>query len=577
MSLRPSLPLLCLLLAACPSAEPDPSTQPLPEPSPEPQATLDADFEADLLAVLDAQFDALDVPGLAIAIKPHDAGAWSAVRGIANPTTGEALERGHRFKIGSATETFAVAALLQSESDDFTIHRGGGAQELDGLSGHWTATVRQMLDHTSGLPDVVDHPDFVPSAAISQEELIALAESLPNQHGPGQARSYASTNYVYAGQLVEALSGRSWAEDVRARFLEPLDLDNAAVAGEAWGDVVRGTLAGEDVTDREHPSVRRGSGDVTMSVGNLALWGAELFGGDVLDGQQIYELGSQSFHQQGRGFVLGMELIDEASPKEQHAHLGLAEGYGIWLGYRRDLETAVAVLGNRGGTDWPPGVAEAIWAVVEQHVDPPTGDDDDTVQELPPAPAGQLTFEGLQTHDPSGAGARPEHTGVRIGGWWDFDNDGQTVGRFTLTSADYSSGQPVGAVQCSFEARGNYLQEWQQHGAAGALFLDDWGSPNCADWPSADSWRARIEGNVDGLHLVARDSIPPDWVPSWPGWQGDLDGESSVADYVQLWIDERQAAGQNVSVPWLVVGKIEGVTQAEPAIDPWTFLGFFWE
>lgn len=552
-----------LLLVACPSADGEPPPD-VPTTEDE-QGTLDPAFEADLLEVLQQQFEAHSPPGLVLAVLPHDATAWSAALGTAGDVP---MDRSHRVQLGTASETFILAALHAYQSDDFRLGRLAD-KEAQGMPPSWGVTMLQMLDHTSGVPDHTTHPDFDPAGTWTALQLLDLAAERPTAHGPGQARTYNPTNYTYLSRVIDVLSGTSWQQEVRTRFLDPLGLDNVGVPSgeEGWGPLAGGTDAAVEV---RHPSAFVGAASMTASAGQLATWTGALFGGDVLSSQQVFDLTAAPFRQNGQAFGIGVEIVDEDQPTERWVSRGESPGYTAWMAWRPDLQTAVVVASNVDLGEAARTVEEAVWVVVEDHVSEPTGDDDDVV-EPPPSINGQWTMQGFQVHDPAGAAAESGHTGVVIGGGWNFDVDGSTPGHITLTSADYSSGSPVDAVECSFDATGSYGPEWGPHGSLGGVMVGTWGSASCPEWPSADSWQGRIAGNLQGPFLVPWDAVPQDWAPTWSGWGG-----GSIRDHVQGWMaTEGQSRGAS-EVGYVVLGTIEGVTTSEPAITPWTYLGFFW-
>ena len=81
-------------------------------------------------------------------------------------------------------------------------------------------TVRQLLNHTSGVPDYVVEP-FVRLYTDPQEqfrawtprELVALVADQPPEFPPGTAWSYSNTGYVRAGMIVEAASGDTLGQE----------------------------------------------------------------------------------------------------------------------------------------------------------------------------------------------------------------------------------------------------------------------------------------------------------------------------------------------------------------------------
>lgn len=90
-------------------------------------------------------------------------------------------------------------------------------------------TVRQLLQHTSGIPDYLGG---VPAAASADgyeankfrtyrpEELVALAMAYPPVFAPGTSWSYSNTNYVLAGMIIDRVTGHTWRQEVNARILD---------------------------------------------------------------------------------------------------------------------------------------------------------------------------------------------------------------------------------------------------------------------------------------------------------------------------------------------------------------------
>ena len=94
---------------------------------------------------------ATGVPG-AVAVAVGANGQVEAAAGVADLRTGEALTVDHRFRIGSVTKIFVAALVLQLVKE--------GLLDLDGDAGPFAEgiTIRQLLNHTSGLPDFIDDP-----------------------------------------------------------------------------------------------------------------------------------------------------------------------------------------------------------------------------------------------------------------------------------------------------------------------------------------------------------------------------------------------------------------------------------
>lgn len=171
----------------------------------------------------------------------------TARAGVADPATGEPIVWNSRHRIESTTKTFVATVVLQLVGEgrlglDDPVQRWLPGL-LDGNGDDGTAvTVRQLLGHTSGLPDYAD--DLPLAQATSQEEfnrerfrshtaeqLVAMAMRHEPVFAPGQGWAYSNTNYVLAGMIVERVTGAPWEQAVHDRIVVPLGLTGTVLPG----------------------------------------------------------------------------------------------------------------------------------------------------------------------------------------------------------------------------------------------------------------------------------------------------------------------------------------------------------
>ncbi|WP_433272324.1 serine hydrolase domain-containing protein [Actinosynnema sp. CS-041913] len=143
-----------------------------------------------------------------------------------------------RFRIGSFTKTFVATTVLQLVGEGRLSLEDSVERWLPGVvAGNGNdgrlITVRQLLQHTSGLhdyavelPNLFKEKDFLRTRfdTYPPEELVRRGLSKPPNFPPGTDFSYSNTNYVLAGMLIERVTGRSWQDEVTARIIRPLGL-----------------------------------------------------------------------------------------------------------------------------------------------------------------------------------------------------------------------------------------------------------------------------------------------------------------------------------------------------------------
>ncbi|NUV46557.1 serine hydrolase domain-containing protein, partial [Streptomyces sp. CAI-78] len=169
------------------------------------------------------------LPGASAEVRYRDA-RWTAQVGHADTATGRERAPDDHFRGASITKTFIATVLLQLEAegklslDDSVEEWLPGLVRGEGYDAE-AITVRQLLNHTSGVANYTDDPEFIHRAAgpgfaehrydtHPPEELVALALTYPPYPEPESAPMYSNTNYVLAGMVIEAVTGRSYAREV---------------------------------------------------------------------------------------------------------------------------------------------------------------------------------------------------------------------------------------------------------------------------------------------------------------------------------------------------------------------------
>ena len=258
---------------------------------------------AELTKALGALRSKAVIPGISATIIWPDGRAWSATSGFADLYGKVRLNRSTAFAVASVTKTFVSALILQLAQDGLLGLDDPVVTWLPGSGVDPRVTVRQLLDHTSGVYDffsnsAIDGPlRSRPAAAWTPER--ALGYLKKPYFDPGTGWHYSNTGYVLLGQIAERVTGNSWASEVRARFLDPLRLTSAYVQG---FEKMRTTLSrgyrftstsraakAIDLTGKTGVAPFRSvvtaagaAGAVAASSWDLARWTRALYGGALL-------------------------------------------------------------------------------------------------------------------------------------------------------------------------------------------------------------------------------------------------------------------------------------------------------
>jgi D-alanyl-D-alanine carboxypeptidase len=288
-----------------------PPGSPRPEPAP-PQGhrRLGSPSATPLLrAALDARLARLraknGIPGVSAAILFADGSIWRGTDGDADVATGVPVTPDTSFSVASVSKTFTSALILALIEDGRLSLDGTAKAYLPSLPIDPAITVRELLDHTSGLRDFyfgsgVDHALLSKPARVWDPARSFKYVGKPFAK-PGAEWHYSNTNYLVLGMLAEAVGGASLADQLRERFFTPLRMDDTyyQVPGDPWpGPVAHGyrfagadpALPAIDLSDgtaivpfTSVVTAAGGAGSIATSAGDLVHWAEALYGGGLLD------------------------------------------------------------------------------------------------------------------------------------------------------------------------------------------------------------------------------------------------------------------------------------------------------
>ncbi|MFB9690700.1 serine hydrolase domain-containing protein [Amycolatopsis plumensis] len=208
-----------------------------------------------------------------------------------------------RVRAGSNTKTFIAVVVLQLVAEGKVALDAPIERYLPGLvPGGAAITVRQLLQHTSGLPNYTEYLGLEDIAKLRHRyfqphELLAVAFAHPAKFAPGTKWEYSNTNYVLAGLLIERVTGRPVAEQVTARVIRKAGLHDTYWP-QVGDETIRGphphgyARSGGDVVDVTEldPSWGWAAGQLISTPGDLAQFSRALLDGRLLPAPQLAEM-----------------------------------------------------------------------------------------------------------------------------------------------------------------------------------------------------------------------------------------------------------------------------------------------
>ncbi|WP_051217504.1 serine hydrolase domain-containing protein [Paenibacillus assamensis] len=283
------------------------------------------------------------VPGMIIQTQ-HDGVKWEYATGKSSIVANDKMQPNFHFRIGSITKTFTATVVLQLVGEgklslDDSIEKWlPGVVQGNGYDSN-KITVRQLLNHTSGIADYTNAEHFMkrsfeqPFKSYSDVEHVESGLKQKPLFEPGTKFSYSNTNYVLAGLIIEKVTGDTYAEQITERLIKPLGLKNTLVPGtssklpkpHARNYYSTGDKKLRDITEL-NPAIAGASGEMISTAGDLNRFFTKLLAGDLLKPKQMKEMLDTVEAAPGMRYGLGIKEIKLSNGTTVWGHSGGIHG-----------------------------------------------------------------------------------------------------------------------------------------------------------------------------------------------------------------------------------------------------------
>jgi D-alanyl-D-alanine carboxypeptidase len=250
------------------------------------------------------------LPGLQVVIRYPDGAAWMGHAGFGDIAAHQAMGNLTLLDAGSITKTFVAALVLKLAGQGVLDLDDPIARWLPGLPYDTGITIRELLDHTSGVDDAFNHPALLAALDANHRRAWTAPQVLAYvgkaHFPPGQGWSYSNSNYILLGQIIERTTGKTLAALLRQRFFVPLRLTHTYLQSE---EPISGTVAhGYEFTSATSGSVKDlsdgtphlpftslesslgAAGALVTTADDLARWALYLYRGKVLPPSQLSQM-----------------------------------------------------------------------------------------------------------------------------------------------------------------------------------------------------------------------------------------------------------------------------------------------
>lgn len=314
---------------------------------------------------LDSMHQVVPAKSLSAAIQFSNGAIWISAVGITGESPEITASTDQVYLMGSIVKTITSACVLQMHDeallniDDSIYHYLPPIENVDS-----TITIRQLLQHTSGLYDVLSNASLN-NAMLSNVNQIWTAEEVIDQYllaplnEPGANWSYCNTNYFLLGMIIEELSGQPFYAELRERFFTPLQLNTFGIpsfevynqpVAHVWMDLF-GTGATQDAhffyyTYLSLNSVAGAAGGYYATPTDISRWMRTYMRGDLLEAATLADamttMAAPGLPSTTYGLGLNRKMFD--------SYVGFGHGgdlaYSASSWYFPELDISITVCGN---------------------------------------------------------------------------------------------------------------------------------------------------------------------------------------------------------------------------------------
>ncbi len=313
-------------------------------------------------------------PGAAVMVIKDGKPIFSKGYGMADLDNKVPCSPGSNFRLASVTKQFtSMSILILAERGKLSLD-----DKLVKFFPEFPAygeeiTLRQILTHTSGLPDYEDHiPEGLKFPLSDQDVLQVLRQQTKLRFKPGAAFNYSNSGYACLALIVEAVSGNTFPAFLRENIFKPLGM-NDSIAYVAGVSAVPNRVLGYakengkwSLSDQSLTSAVLGDGGVYSSITDLFKWDQALYSDQLVSRKMLedaFTMHSRKSDFDKSGYGYGF-YTGEYRGTQSIWHYGSTCGFRTHFARFPDKKLSIVILTNRREADLEPiatKLADLYW------------------------------------------------------------------------------------------------------------------------------------------------------------------------------------------------------------------------
>jgi CubicO group peptidase (beta-lactamase class C family) len=271
------------------------------------------------------------------------------------------------FRLGSLTKQFTSMAIMMLQERGKLSVSDPICKYLEKCPPTWQpVTIRNLLTHTSGVPNYTDAPDFlekVATAPYTSASLVDLFRDKPLDFAPGEKYKYSNSGYHLLGLIIEKISGVSYAQFLSENIFKPLgmkstgyDDSRALVPNRASGY----TLTGDSFVKAGYlnMAIPYAAGSLYSTTEDLLRWDQALYTEKLVSRKSLDEI----FTPFKDGYAYGWN-IGKRFDRQMTGHAGGINGFNTFIvRFPADHVTVIVLSNSDNGR--ASGIANNLAAIV---------------------------------------------------------------------------------------------------------------------------------------------------------------------------------------------------------------------
>lgn len=322
---------------------------------------LSAEVDAAVLQQIKEQ----RIPGVELAVVLNGKIVKAKGYGLANVELGTPVSPETIFEAGSITKQFtATAIMLLAEEGKLGLDDSITKYFPQASPAMKAVTIRHLLTHTSGIPDVSDgttetngvkgvvdfHRDY------TEDELARAYLAQPLDFQPGTKWSYCNAGYDLLGFLIHRVTGKPYGDFLRERIFAPLGMTTARVF--SYANIIPNRASGYSLVENEWKnapswwslSITAGAaGGLWMNVLDLAKWDAALYTDRIIKRGSLETMWTPVPLDDGSAYPAGMGwFVARAKGHRIIFHTDGGPGFSAVISRYLDDRLTIVIMTNMG-------------------------------------------------------------------------------------------------------------------------------------------------------------------------------------------------------------------------------------